>query len=196
MAITPFTRDVLQDFASLRDVMDRVFEENAVAQSNGSEAPFAVDLKEQSDKYELHAALPGVRPDDVQIEVTANTISLTGEFKREQEQKDGEYMRREIRYGRFHRAFQLPVEIDPTKVDATFRDGVLTVTMPKAETMRPRRIRAQDRSNEARPEQGDVRRGDATGERSGNGKDKSAPANEAAAERSSAQAAGSTQRGS
>jgi HSP20 family protein len=196
MAITPFTRGVLHDFVSLRDVMDRVFDENAVAESNGSEAPFAVDLKEQGDKFELHAALPGARPDDVQIEVTANTISITGEFKREHEQKDGEYMRREIRYGRFHRAFQLPVEIDPSKVDASFRDGVLTVTMPKAETMRPRRIRAEDRSNEGRPEQGAMPRGDATSERSGHGKDKSAPANEVAAERSSAEAAGSTQRGS
>jgi HSP20 family protein len=193
MAITPFTRGVLRDFVSLRDVMDRLFEENAVAQSNGSEAPFAVDLKEQADKYELRAALPGARPEDVQIEVTANTISLSGEFKQEREQKEGEFIRCEIRYGRFHRSFSLPVEIDPSKVDASFRDGVLTVTLPKAEAMRPRQIRAQDRSGGSNSEQGAAQRAEATHERSGNGKDKSERTSEAGTERKSEQAAGRAQ---
>jgi HSP20 family protein len=193
MAITPFTRGVLQDFVSLRDVMDRLFEDSAVAQSNGSEAPFAVDLKEQADKYELRAALPGARPEDVQIEVTATTINLSGEFKQEREQKDGEFIRREIRYGRFHRSFALPVEIDPSKVDASYRDGVLTVTLPKAEAMRPRQIRAQDRSGEARSDQGGAQRAEATDERSGNGKDKSGQTGDLSAERKSEQAAGSAQ---
>jgi HSP20 family protein len=165
--------------------MDRLFEESVLPQGNGGATSFAVDLKEEPDKYELRAELPGVRPDDVRIEVTANTISIAGEFDQEEEKEEGQYIRREIRSGRFHRAFSLPVEIDPKKVDASFRDGVLTVTLPKGETMRPRQIRVQDRSGEA----------SAVGERSGNGKDKSARTSEAMPESTAEQPAGSTQRG-
>jgi HSP20 family protein len=173
MAITPFNRGTLRDFVSLRDVMDRLFEESVVPQGNGSATSFAVDLKEDADKYELRAELPGVRPDDVQIEVTANTIGISGEFKQDEEKKEGDYIRREIRYGRFHRAFSLPVEIDPSKVDATFKDGVLTVTMPKGELMRPRQIKAKDQGSEGRTEQvGAQQRTEGSAAPSGNGKEK------------------------
>jgi HSP20 family protein len=199
MAITPFTRGSLRDFVSLRDVMDRLFEQSVLPQDNGNATPFAVDLKEQPDKYELQAELPGIRPEDVQIEVTAGTISISGEFKQEDEKQDGEYIRREIRQGRFHRMFSLPVEIDPTKVDASFRDGVLRVTLPKGEAMRPRQIRVQDRGAQSTQtgqagQSGQSSQSSQTGERTGNGKDKSAQPGEVKAERPNEQPAGSTQR--
>jgi HSP20 family protein len=180
--------------------MDRLFEESVLPQGNGSATPFAVDLREDADKYELRAELPGVRPDDVQIEVTANTISVSGEFNQTEEKKEGDYIRREMRYGRFHRAFSLPVEIDPKKVDASFRDGVLTVTLPKGEAMRPRQIRAEDRSGDssqsAQPSRTEQpAQGQQTSDRTGNGKDKAARPSESNAERTTEQPAGSAQRG-
>ena len=202
MAITPFTRGTMRDFVSLRDVMDRLFEESVLPHGNGGATSFAVDLKEDADKYELRAEMPGVRPEDVQIEVTAGTISISGEFKQKDEQKEGEYIRREIRQGRFHRMFSLPVEIDPKKVDASFRDGVLTVTLPKGEAMRPRQIRVQDRSGQSgqteQPSQAaqSSQTGQAvqTGEHAGNGKDKTARTSESNADRTE-QPAGSQRSG-
>jgi HSP20 family protein len=130
------------EFVSLRDAMDRLFEDSVIRPFNGfaSATTFPVDLSEGKDSYVLKAALPGMKPEDITIEATAEEISIRGETKQQTEQKDAEYLRREMRYGKVQRSFTLPLAIDPTKVEATFEHGVVTITLPKSEVVKPKTI--------------------------------------------------------
>jgi len=141
MSIAPFTRGMARDFVTLRDAMDRLFEESVVPSNGEGLVGFAADLYEEGDGFVLKASLPGIRRDEIQIEATANGITISGEYKRDDETKDGVYLRRERRYGRFQRTFELPVEIDPANAEASFEDGVLTVKLPKSEHVKPKQIK-------------------------------------------------------
>ena len=130
------------EFVSLREAMDRLFEDSFIRPFNGfaSATSFPVDLTEGKDSYVLKASLPGMKPEDITIEATPEDITIRGETKQTSEQKDAEYLRREMRYGKMQRSFTLPLAIDPTKVEATFEHGVVTVTLPKSEVVKPKTI--------------------------------------------------------
>lgn len=98
-----------------------------------------INLTESKDSYALRAELPGVRSEDLDIQATANTLSLAGERKIPEE-KQAKYHRRERESGRFSRVITLPGEINPDKVEANMVNGVLTVVVPKAEASKPRQI--------------------------------------------------------
>ncbi|HXF97855.1 MAG TPA: Hsp20/alpha crystallin family protein [Gaiellaceae bacterium] len=98
----------------------------------------AVDLEETEDAYVLEAELPGVRREDVDVELVGNELHISGELK-ERERK-GVLRRRARRTGRFEYRVTLPEQVDPDKVDAALADGVLTVTVPKAERARRKKI--------------------------------------------------------
>ena len=103
----------------------------------------AMDVVETETEYRLHVELPGLTKDDVKIEFTDNVLVLKGE-KKAVERVDGERWHRvERRSGAFQRRLELPVAVDAGKIQARFRDGVLTVTLPKAEEARPREIEIQ-----------------------------------------------------
>lgn len=142
MAITP-----MREFVSLRDAIDRLFEDSFIRPSLRLEGvttvPFAVDLFETPDAYVLKAALPGIKPDDITIDATAGMVTVKGEYKEEKETKEPEYLRKELRTGTFHRAFELPLSIDPAKVEATFKDGILQVVLPKADIVKPKQIKVK-----------------------------------------------------
>ena len=143
MAIVPIGRGVLRDVMTLREAMDRLFEESFVPSSTsdgGRVGALDVDLKEQPDKYVLTASVPGVAPEEIDISVTENSVSISAETERTDERKDDRMILRERVYGRFARTLQLPTEIDPDKVEAEFNNGVLTLRMPKGEASRPRKI--------------------------------------------------------
>ena len=135
----------MRDFVSLRDAMDRLFEDSFIRQPifNGTTVPFAVDLRETPDAYLLKAALPGMRPEDIAIDATAGMVTIKGEYKEEKETKEEDYIRKELRTGAFHRSFELPLSIDPAKVDAKFADGMLEITLPKAEIVKPKQIKVK-----------------------------------------------------
>jgi HSP20 family protein len=142
MSLVPFTRGSLRDFMSLHEAMDRLFNESVVPSQgtdNGAMA-LAVNVREEKDGYVITAALPGVRPEDVQIEATSNTISISGETSDEREVDEGEYVRRERRFGRFYRMLELPVEINADKAEASFENGVLTLRVPKSEATKPKQV--------------------------------------------------------
>jgi HSP20 family protein len=101
----------------------------------------SVDIYENGDSLVLKAELPGVNPDDVEIRVEDNTLYLKGERKFEKEVKEQNYHRVERSYGTFTRTFSLPNSIDADKVAANFKDGVLTLTMPKKEEAKPKTIK-------------------------------------------------------
>lgn len=98
----------------------------------------AADIEETDDAYVVEVDLPNVRPGDVDIKLSDNELWITGEIK--ERERSGVLRRRERRIGRFERAIALPGEVDPDRVEATLRDGVLTVRLRKANTNRGRQI--------------------------------------------------------
>ncbi len=100
----------------------------------------AIDLAEEDDNYIVTCDLPGVNKDDLDISVSGNALSIKGEKKDEREGKDGRYYRRETWSGSFQRTVTLPETVDPNKIDAEMKNGVLTVTLPKKEEVKPRQI--------------------------------------------------------
>jgi len=101
----------------------------------------AVDIQETETEFKFIAELPGLNKDNVEITLENNLLTLSGgrEFSDEEEQKN--YHRIERAYGTFSRSFTLPSQVDSSKVDAHFADGLLTVTVPKSEESKPRKIK-------------------------------------------------------
>jgi HSP20 family protein len=99
-----------------------------------------VDIEETETSYRLQAELPGLSRDDIQITLENNVLRLSGERKVEKDVKRENYHRVERTYGTFARSFALPHQVDADHVQAAFENGVLTVTVPKAEEARPRKI--------------------------------------------------------
>jgi len=120
MTIARFTP--LTDIVSLRDAMDRLFEESFIRPGgwNGHAAghlAVPVDLWETKDAFQLRADVPGVTPDQLEINATSDSISIAGEVKGRTDMTDEGWLRQERRVGKFQRAFTLPMAIDPTKVE-------------------------------------------------------------------------------
>ena len=144
MTITRFTP--MTDFVSLRDAMDRLFEDSVIRPNMWSglaagQIAVPVDLWETNDAYHVTADLPGLTPDQIDINVTSDTVSLSGEVKGKTDVTSEGWLRQERRVGKFQRAFTLPVQIDPDKVQATFEHGVLELVLPKADQVKPRTIK-------------------------------------------------------
>jgi HSP20 family protein len=100
----------------------------------------AVDIRETDEALVLSAELPGMTKEDVQITLENQVLTLSGERKFEKEAKGENYHRIERSYGAFNRSFTLPTHVKTDKVDASFENGVLSVTLPKMEESKPRRI--------------------------------------------------------
>ena len=100
----------------------------------------ALDVEENDEAFTLHIELPGVSAEDVDVSIEENVLTVSGE-RQFYSDKDADGFRRvERSFGRFHRAVRLPDRVDPDKVSAGYKDGLLTVTVPKAESAKPRRI--------------------------------------------------------
>ncbi|MCI0708511.1 MAG: Hsp20/alpha crystallin family protein [Ignavibacteriae bacterium] len=100
----------------------------------------AVDITEKENEYLVNVELPGINKDDVKIMVENNVLTIRGERKQDQETKQDGYRRVERSYGAFQRSFKLPNTVKAEKIDASYKDGVLTVTLPKAEEAKPKQI--------------------------------------------------------
>jgi HSP20 family protein len=134
---------------TLREAMDRLFDDAFTRPINlrdgGWSAP-AVDMYQTDDEVVVRAALPGFKADDVQINVTGDVLTLRGELKHEEEKtsssqgKERAWHIREHRWGSFERSIALPTEVTADKAVADFEDGVLTITLPKAEEVKPKTI--------------------------------------------------------
>jgi len=143
MSITRW--DPWDEVVSLRDAMDRLLAESVVrprGEGGGMTSSLAVDVREQGDDFVVTAPIPGVTPEDVEISVLGDTLRIHGE-RREQRQEGGEGQRwllREQRYGAFERMVRLPSSVKADRANAEFRDGILTITLPKTEEAKERRI--------------------------------------------------------
>jgi HSP20 family protein len=100
----------------------------------------AVDLAERDNDYIVKMELPGVDKTDVKVTIQGTTITVRGEKKQEKESKDSSYFRLERSYGTFERSFTLPGEVQSEKINAGYKDGILTITLPKAEPARRKAI--------------------------------------------------------
>lgn len=134
-----------RDLVSLREAMDRLFEESFVRPQTDWLAPteagaLAVDMYETEDAVVVKSAIPGIKPEDIDITVTGDTLTIKGETKFEEEVKEENYVRREMRYGSFVRSLPVPVSVVADKAEAEFENGVLTLTLPKAEEVKPKAI--------------------------------------------------------
>ena len=147
--------DPLGEMVSLRSAMDRLFEDSFIlpvaGRGNGSGDSItpAIDVHETADEIVVTAALPGMKADELDITMTGQTLTLKGEFKADDEVKRDQYLYRERRFGSFSRTLQLPVRVQGDRAQATFADGVLTLSIPKAEEVKPRQIRINANGNGA-----------------------------------------------
>ena len=130
-----------QEMERMRREMDRVFS-NFYASPRSRVAPSfpAINVWTNQDGAVITAELPGVDPDDIDISVVGDTLTLTG-WRQPEELKEGEkYHRRERGYGKFTRTFQLPFSVEGDRVEAMFSKGVLHLSLPRAEAEKPRKI--------------------------------------------------------
>lgn len=147
--------DPVGEMISLRSAMDRLFEDSFVSPlswptvANGGSVNPAVDVHQTPDEIVLTAALPGIRPEDVEITMTGQNLNVRGEFKADETIGRDQYLYRERRFGSFSRTIQLPVRVQGDQADASFADGVLTLRIPKAEEVKPRQIRINAGTAEA-----------------------------------------------
>jgi HSP20 family protein len=117
----------------MSEEMDRTFSHFFGGQSSGRGfggwSP-AIDVEERNGQLEVHAELPGLKPEDVKVEVTNDALVIRGERKYEREHREGQSYRSERRYGEFYRAIPLPEGVNTEEAKAQFRDGVLQITVP------------------------------------------------------------------
>jgi len=130
---------------SLRDEIDRLFEtplmdfNRSAQQFLGGWMP-ALDLYEDKENVVVRAEVPGMRKEDIEISLHDGVLTLSGERKLEEKSKDAEVYRSERFVGRFQRTLTLPAPVNADKVNATYSDGILTVTLPKTEEAKPKHI--------------------------------------------------------
>ncbi|HEY9164648.1 MAG TPA: Hsp20/alpha crystallin family protein [Candidatus Kryptonia bacterium] len=134
----------LRDLVSMQRELGRVFD-GLFSDFDGNVSGLSrwaphVDVSENHDAYTIKAELPGVSKNDVKITLQDNILTLKGEKKNENEEKNAEYHRIERSYGSFERSFTLPTGVKSDKIDASFKDGVLSITLPKVEEAKPREI--------------------------------------------------------
>ena len=140
--------DPFGEMVTLRQAMDRLFEDSFASPLNlrgynGDTVTPALDVHQTGDEIVVTAALPGIKPEDVDITITGQTLSIRGEFKEEENVNRDQYLYRERRFGSFHRQLQLPVRVQGDAASASFDNGLLTLTIPKAEEVKPRQIQVK-----------------------------------------------------
>ena len=136
------------ELMSLRQAMDKLFEDSVVRPSRGfaalGEVPIpALDIYQTPSDVVVKATLPGLKPDDITIDISGDMLTIKGETKAEQEVKKEDYIYQERRYGAFSRSVILPSGLKTEKCEATMDDGVLTLTIPKAQQVKPKAIKVK-----------------------------------------------------
>jgi HSP20 family protein len=141
------------DLLSLRQAMDRLFEESFVnpAWQFGEGQAVPLDVHQDDDAVTVIAHLPGVKPEEVDIIVEGETLSISGDTTEDKSEEKGSVLLHEIRRGRFTRTLTLPVGLEADRARATFEDGVLTLRIPKAEATKPRQIKISSGVHNGQP---------------------------------------------
>jgi HSP20 family protein len=135
----------MADLVSLRDAMDRMYDESffrpLVSFCLWADGSLAVDVYENDDSVVVKTAIPGVKGEDINVSIAGDTLSVKAESKAEEEVKRENYLRRERCYGAYRRSVTLPSGLKTDRAEADFADGILTLTFPKAEEIKPKTIK-------------------------------------------------------
>ena len=142
--------DPVRDMESFRDAMERMFEERSLRPAMAFWGPesLAVDMWETDDSVVIRTAIPGLKPEDIDLSVTGDTLTIRAETQEEEEIKRENYLRRERRFGSMCRSVALPGGLETDKAEADYSDGVLTLTFPKAEEVKPKSIKVTAKHEE------------------------------------------------
>ncbi|MEX2237912.1 MAG: Hsp20/alpha crystallin family protein [Dehalococcoidia bacterium] len=146
-----------RDLVSLREAMDGLFDKSFVPfrgfafGENGETNYFPVDVTETSEEITVRAQMPGVRPEEVEISVHGNVLTIKSQAHSETLEEGKTWHRREIRSGAFARNFTLPADVNADSANANFEHGVLTLTLPKSEEAKPKRIEVRSVETSATP---------------------------------------------
>ena len=133
----------VREMMTLREAMDRLFDDAFTRPLNNREGGWstpAVDMYQTDDEVVVKVALPGFKADEVQINVTGDVLTLRGEVKQQEEKKERAWHLREQRWNSFERSIALPTDVKADRASADFENGILTVTLPKAEEVKPKTI--------------------------------------------------------
>jgi len=146
-ALAPSSSGGLTNLNRIRSEINRLFEDpfSFLAPTTGFFEGWtpAVDVFEDRDKYVVTAELPGMKKEEIQVALDGNTLTISGERKQEQEKQEGDTYRAERFFGRFQRSLTLPAAVDASKIQASYKDGVLTITLSKSEEAKPKQIQVK-----------------------------------------------------
>jgi HSP20 family protein len=141
-----------REVISLRQAMDRLFEDSFVGlprlTMDGS-GEFPIDIYQDKKNLVVKAALPGVKPEELDITIADDILTIRGEHKEEQETEEDDYIHRERYYGAFSRSVAIPTKVKSDKAEASFEEGVLTLTLPKAGEIKPRQVKVKPKAIKA-----------------------------------------------
>jgi len=146
MALVPYSRRHRSGLSRLHSDMDDLFNAffGGLDMSRYEQKLWpAIDVGENEDSIVVHAEIPGCKSDDINISVHGNTLTISGEKKESVEKEEKGYYHVERSYGSFRRDLNLPSDIDADKIDAVCKDGVLTLTLPKAEKAKPIKVKVK-----------------------------------------------------
>ena len=135
-----------RELATLQDEMNSLLESFFGRGVSGEPEPAGVmwgprvDIRETENGFVVEAELPGLTKEDIKLSVHASTLTLEGEKRVEEKEKGKNWHRQERSFGKFQRVFTLPSVVDPQRISAAFKNGVLTVELPKSEAARPKEI--------------------------------------------------------
>lgn len=136
MTLVPWANRGRNELARLHDEMDSLFDgffRGVGRPFTGCKAWPVIDVAEKDGAIVVRAEVPGCRPEDIDISVYGNTVTISGEKKERKEEKEKGYYHLESSYGNFRREINLPTDVDEAKIEAVCKNGVLSVTLPKAE---------------------------------------------------------------
>lgn len=135
-----------REMMTLREAMDRLFDEaftqpfSLIRESGSVWSSPAIDMYQTDNDVIVKAALPGIKAEDVQINLSGDVLTIKGEVKQEEEKKEKSWYIREQRWGAFERAIRLPTAVIADRAKADFESGILTITLPKSKESRPKTI--------------------------------------------------------
>jgi HSP20 family protein len=132
--------DPFREMTSLRSMLDQAFDNMLIRRSEFATEWLAMDMYQTDDDIIIKAVLPGIKAEDLSISITNDVLNIQGETKEEKATEKTQYHIRERKMGSFSRSIQLPARIIADKAEAKFEDGILTLTLPKAEETKPKTI--------------------------------------------------------
>lgn len=135
---------IWQEMDQLQREMNRLFDANSQGRVFNSPSYPAINIWTNEEGQLITAEMPGIRPEDLEIDVTGDALSISGERKQDEVAKDARYHRRERSFGSFSRTIQLPFMVDTEKAEASFQKGVLQIHLPRAEADKPKKIQIKN----------------------------------------------------